>query len=270
MRRLLARLAVLAIVLLVLAWLAPTGAATFLLPRVAKALDAEISLLGVRPAWPFGITAERADVRFREHAVRFEDFSAAWDPTSYVIHARVGTGTIDARVAHTRDAAVMFLDDVPLEAFALPGRAGRLELSGRASGALRWRDGAEGVEVSLRVQDGSLIPNPEIGFALPVRYFELFGWRDGEGRTRVDALALDSPLVIARGSGEVSRRKELQLDLEVTQLEEPLRSLIGGGMIPQGPLRFRVAGTLEQPKLLLAQMPTQVPDQVPSPVPSPP
>lgn len=252
MRRWLGRLAGLAIFLLAAVWLAPTAAARFLLPSIAKALDATVDLRGVRPIWPLGIHAERADLSYQGHAVRLEDVSAAWGPASYAIHARVGSGQIDARLAHSRNAALVFLDDVPLEAFALPGRAGTLELSGRVSGALRWRDG---VEVSLRVSDGSLVPSPQLGFALPVQNFELFGWRDAEGKVRVDALALDSPLVVARGTGEVSSRRELKLDLVVTQLEEPLRSLVGGGMVPPGPLRFRVAGTLEQPQLLLAQVP---------------
>jgi len=255
MRRLLGRLCVLVAFLLALVWLAPMGAARFLLPSLAEAFDVDVSLRGVGPAWPLGITADVADVTYEGHAVRLADLVAAWDPTSYAIQARVGAGSIDARLAHTRAAAVVFLHGVPLESFALPGRAGQLALTGRVSGAVRWRDGAEGVEVSLRVRDGSLVPSTKLGFALPVTRFELFGWRDGEGETRVDALALDSPLVVARGTGDVSRSKELQLDLVVTQLEEPLRSLLGGGNVPRGPLNFRVAGTLEQPQLLLAQVP---------------
>src|SRR5262245_62147994 len=184
MRRWLGRLAMLALFLLGAAWLAPMGAARFLLPSIAAAFDVTVDLRGLRPEWPLGIRAQRADLSYQGHAVRLEDVSAAWDPASYAIHARVGSGHIDARLAHSRDAALVFLDDVPLEAFALPGRAGALELSGRASGALRFR---EGVEVSLHVSDGSLVPSPQLGFALPVQSFELFGWRDAQGKVRVDS-----------------------------------------------------------------------------------
>jgi len=256
MRRWGVRLAVTTAFLLALAWLAPMAAARYALPQLADAFGVEVDLDGVRPAWPLGVRARRADVVYQGQPVRLEDVFLAWDRDAYTIRASLAGGRIDGRLAHSRDAALVFLDRVPLEALPLSGRAAKLALKGRVSGAVRWR-GA--VEVSLRAVDGSFIPSAQVPFPLPVKRFELYGWRDSEGQVRVEVLALDSPLVVARGTGDVSRRGDLQMELVVTQIEEPLRSLLSGGLeIPPGPIPFRVGGTLEQPELQLARLP-QVP-----------
>ncbi len=240
-----------ALVLLLLGaalWAAPA----LLAPRVARALVAptgvSLEFDGVRPALPWGVTAERLTVLRGARRAELSQLSARASDGGLRVEARAGGGSLLLKTRGLRGVRSLRAQALPLEALAafLPGE---FSLRGTADGVLRAGDGRDVLEATVR--QGALALREPVELEIPFMQLVVTAAREPDGGWRVDFADLRGPPLSGSAQGRIDAGGRLALQVEISRLEEPALSAFMLAGLPTQPLPIEaeLGGTLAQPLL---------------------
>jgi hypothetical protein len=230
-------------------WLAPA----LLLPRLAaRLLTADgvgLEFEGVRPALPWGMTAQRLLVVRGDGKLEVSGVSARIGRSGARVEGSVGAGTLLLRASGLtlRGGAVVRAQSLPLEALAgvLPGA---VALRGIADGVYRF---GERDSLEATVSRGAVSLRGPVMLEIPFAQLVVAARREDDGAWRVDFADLRGPPLSGTANGRVGADGRLALHVQISQLEQPALSAFSMAALPTGPLPLEVelGGTLEQPML---------------------
>ncbi len=233
-------------ILLAAIWSAPALVLPQLASRLAASRGFELELEGARPALPWGVTLDRAVVVGADGSVEIRGLSARLLRSGMRVEGSVGDGTILVRTGGLtlRDGLVR-LQAVPLE--ALDGLVpGAFTLRGAADGVYRF-GGHDALEAT--VSRGAVVLRTPLAVELPFAQLVVTAAREDDGAWRVDFADLRGPPLSGSARGRIDAHGQLALRVEISQLEEPARSVFGMAHLPTEPLPYtaELGGTLERP-----------------------
>lgn len=236
-----------AAIVVVVLWLAPALLLSQLATRVGASAGISLEIEGVRPALPFGIVAERAVVTRGGARLEITQLSARILPSGARVEAHVGEGTLLLRTEG------LTLDDGFLRAQSLP-----LEwLRDLAPGAFALRGSGDGVyrfgareTLELTLSRGAVELHAPIAVDLPFAQLVVVAARVPDGGWRLDFADLRGPALSGTARGSIGADGNLALTIEITQLEEPVRSAFSLAAFPTGPVPFaaELQGPLDSPR----------------------
>ena len=242
----------LALALLVLAaalWLAPAllvpGAASGLAATAGVALDFE----GVRPAWPWGMTAQRVRVVHRGGQAELQQLRAQPSDGGLRVEARAGAGSLLLKTRGWSGLRSLRAQSLPLESIA-PLLALDLAVRGTADGVLREDDARAALEATVR--QGAVSLRAPVEMDLLFAQLVVTAAREDDGGWRVEFADLRGPPLSGSAHGRIEPDGQLALRIEISALEEPALSAFALAGLPTGPLPIEadLRGTFAQPLLL--------------------
>jgi len=247
MPRSLRSVALAAVLALAALWLAPALVGPIIAARVAEGAGASLAFEGVRPEWPWGVSAERTVVAVGGRIIEFSQLRARMRLSGGRVEARVGEGTLLLRT-----------DGLTLRGGFLRAQAFPLDLlEGLVSSAFALRGAADGVyrfgareTLEATVSRGAAVLHAPLAIELPFAQLIVAAEREADGGWRVDFANLSGPPLSCSAQGRIGAAGELALRVEISQLEEPARFAFAAAALPTGPLPYsaELTGTLAQPR----------------------
>ncbi len=227
-------------------WIAPALLLPGVVARLLASDGVEYEFDGVRPALPWGMTAAKVVVARADGTVEFTEVSARVRSSGVRVEGSVGAGTL---LLSTREltlrGALIRAQALPLEAFAavLPGALG---LHGTVDGVYRFEE-RDSLEATVR--RGAVALRSPLQMEIPFMQLVVTAAREDDGGWRVGYADLRGPPLSGSAQGRISADGALELDIEISRLEEPALSAFTMAGLPTGPLPIaaELRGTLEQP-----------------------
>ena len=248
--RLLRWLGVALALVLLAAWLSPFFLLRFGLSGMAERAGGSAEVTGALPAFPFGMSASRVALTREGKTLTLDDFRAVLSFSGPRVEARVANGTLLVRGSDAQlESGIVRLEGVSLESLsvALPYP---LPLKGRCDGVFRF-----GPDASLEgtVTKGAVLVQNPAPVEVPFAQLVISAARNGEaGDWRVSTLDIQGPPLSGHASGKLGQNGSLAFDIDIRELEEPVRGFMAMMQIPTEPLPLALAlqGSLAAPKLV--------------------
>jgi len=229
------------------------GAPALLVPSAASALAAaagvELEFEGVRPALPWGMTAQRVRVVRGAGMAELRALSARPSDGGLRVEALAGEGSLLLKTRGLSALRSLRAQSLPLETLG-PLLPLDLAVRGTADGVLRERDGRATLEATVR--RGAVSLRAPVEMEVPFAQLVVTATREDDGGWRVDFADLRGPPLSGSARGRIEPDGRLDLRIEISALEEPALSAFALGGLPTGPLPIQaeLGGTLAHPVLL--------------------
>ena len=238
-------------------WLAPVFLLRCALPRIAAGAGGVIEVSGALPALPFGVQATHLRVAREGRELALDDFRAVLGLSGPRIDARVANGTLLVRGdgLWTRSGFVR-VQDVDLESLATV-LATPLGLRGRAGGV--WHFGPD-ASLEGSVSRGALLVERPAPFELPFAQLVIQAARDpAAGDWNVRWLDVQGPPLSGSATGTLTADGQIAFQVDVRQLDEPVRGFFAMLRMPTEPLplAFALEGTLAAPRVVAREATAQ-------------
>ena len=219
------------------------------LAYLARGSGVELRFEAAGPAWPLGLRARRLEAEGSYFRIPLEAPRLILTPRGLSGRAAVDAGTVDLRWRWTAGGVLRF-QGINLETVT-PAETAPLPLAGRLDGTARKE--ADSRFLSVWVTDGSVLltRNDRVGVPFGLLVLEAVERKDRPGRWALGVLHLEGPSLTLEGSGVVLRGGRLRARLEVTALDEPVRTAFEQRGLPTHPLPVELAlrGTVLNPLL---------------------
>jgi hypothetical protein len=243
-------LGVVAGLLLFAAWLSPFLLLRFGLAGMAQRAGGSAEVTGALPAFPFGMSASRVTLTREGRTLVLDDFRAVLSFSGPRVDARMADGTLLVRGNDAQlDSGLVRLEGVSLESLStvLPYP---LPVKGRCDGVFRF-----GPDASLEgtVSKGSVLVQNPAPVEVPFAQLVISAARNGEaGDWHVSTLDIQGPPLSGHVSGTLRRNGSLAFDVDIRELEEPVRGFMAMMQLPTEPLPLALAlqGSLAAPRLV--------------------
>lgn len=232
------------------AWFSPFFLLRFGLSRMAERAGGSAEVTGALPALPFGMSASRVVLTREGRTLTLDDFRAVLELSGPRVDARVADGTLLVRGNDAQlTSGMVRLEGVSLESLATVLDA-PLPIKGRCDGI--WRFGPDARLEGTVTHGAVLVQNPapvEVPFAQLV----ISAARSGEaGDWKVSTLDVQGPPLSGHASGKLGADGSLAFDIDIRELEEPVRGFMAMMHLPTEPLPLALAleGSLAMPRLV--------------------
>jgi len=248
--RVLRWLALLGALVLFLAWLSPFFLLRFGLAGMAERAGGSAEVTGALPAFPFGMSASRLLLTRDGRTLALDDFRAVLSFSGPRVDARIGEGTLLVRGSDPQlTSGIVRLEGVALESLETLTPS-PLPIKGRCDGV--WRFGPDASLEGTVTRGAVLVRNPapvEVPFAQLV----ISAARDpAKGDWRVNTLDIQGPPLSGHVSGKLGADGSLAFDVDIRELEEPVKGFMAMMQLPTEPLPLALAltGSLAMPRLV--------------------
>ncbi|HTO09768.1 MAG TPA: hypothetical protein VMR86_22145 [Myxococcota bacterium] len=243
-------LAIAAALALLLAWLSPYILLRLGLPQMARNMGGSFEVTGALPAFPFGASASRVAVTREGHTLVLDDFRAVLSFSGPRLDARVAEGNLLVRGNDPQlKSGIVRLEGVALESLATVLTT-PFGLRGRCDGV--WRFGPDS-SLEGTVTRGAVLVQSPAPVEVPFAQLVLSAARSGEdGDWKVNALDIQGPPLSGHASGTLGADQSLAFDIDIRELEEPVKGFMAMMHLPTEPLplALQLQGSLGMPRLV--------------------
>jgi hypothetical protein len=243
-------LAIAGALVLFAAWLSPYFLLRFGLAGMAERAGGSAEVTGALPAFPFGMSASRVVITREGRALALDDFRAVLGFSGPRVDARVANGTLLVRGNDPQlKSGLVRLEGVSLESLATVLTA-PFPLKGRCDGV--WRFGPD-ASLEGTVSHGALLVQNPAPVEVPFAQLVISAARNGEaGDWKVSTLDVQGPPLSGHASGTLGADGSLAFDVDIRELEEPVKGFMAMLHLPTEPLPLALAlqGSLAMPKLV--------------------
>ncbi len=230
-------------------WLVPATVGPELLAYLARGYGVELRFEAPRPIWPLGLRARRVEVESSGLRASLDAAHLALRLRGVVGSAHLGSGTVNLRLGWTGTGSVR-LEGIELGAL-IPRDTAPLPLAGRLDGAAR--SGGSSRSFSAWITNGAVLLGPQdrgrVPFGLLIA--EAVEQASSPGRWSIRVLHLEGPALTLEGSGAILPGERLRVRLEISAMNDLVRTALARVGLPTRPLPVRLAlqGTVSNPRL---------------------
>jgi len=231
-------------------WLSPFFLLRFGLSRLAQQAGGAAEVTGALPALPFGMSASRLALTREGRTLTLDDFRAVLTFSGPRVDAKIADGTLLVRGEDAQlERGIVRLQGIALESLAVLFVT-PFGLKGRCDGVWRF-----GPDASLEgvVSKGAVLVQQPAPVEVPFAQLVISAARDpGPGDWRVASLDIQGPPLSGHASGKLGADGSLAFDVDIRELQEPVRGFMAMMHLPTEPLPLALAleGSLAAPRLV--------------------